>query len=130
MQITPHFKLSEFNCHDKAKTPYPEEWIETRLKPLCEALEKIREKTGKPLVVTSGYRTLEHNKAVGGVSKSPHLSGIAADIVCKGFTGDELAHIALELIKENKIPNGGLGVYPNRIHYDIRSGSARWRGKK
>lgn len=58
MQVTEHFNLAEFHCKDG--TPYPSEWIEKRLKPLCEALEKIRDKTHAPLQIVSAYRTPAH----------------------------------------------------------------------
>lgn len=47
-------------------------------------LDKARQYAGMPLRVTSGYRCLEHNAEVGGVSSSAHTKGYAADIECKG----------------------------------------------
>ena len=46
-----------------------------------ELLDKVRERWGKPLRVTSGFRCDELNTAVGGVKKSHHTLGCAADIV-------------------------------------------------
>ena len=43
-------------------------------------LNPIREKLGKPIRVTSGYRPAALNKAVGGAANSNHLYGCAADI--------------------------------------------------
>ena len=48
---------------------------------VCVVLDPAREKWGKPIHVTSGYRCPELNKAVGGVPTSQHLKGEAADIV-------------------------------------------------
>ena len=48
---------------------------------VCVVLDPAREKWGKPILVTSGYRCPELNKAVGGVPTSQHLKGEAADIV-------------------------------------------------
>ncbi len=36
-----------------------------------------------PFIITSGYRTPEHNKAVGGVSNSSHVKGLAVDLAVK-----------------------------------------------
>lgn len=43
-------------------------------------LNPIREKLGKPIRVTGGYRPPALNKAVGGAANSNHLYGCAADI--------------------------------------------------
>lgn len=43
-------------------------------------LDPLREKLGKPVIVTSGWRPTKLNKAVGGSSTSNHLYGCAADI--------------------------------------------------
>ena len=45
-----------------------------------ERLDEIREKYGKPIIITSGYRCSELNKKVGGKSNSFHLKGLAADL--------------------------------------------------
>ena len=46
-------------------------------------LESIRNELGKPVIITSGYRTEAHNEKVGGKPNSSHLKGLAADIACK-----------------------------------------------
>lgn len=52
-----------------------------RLKALIEnVLDPLREKYGKPIIVNSGYRSPELNKAVGGSATSDHMKGCAADI--------------------------------------------------
>lgn len=43
-------------------------------------LDPLREAYGKPIVVTSGFRCHRLNRAVGGVAKSQHMKGEAADI--------------------------------------------------
>ncbi|MBP3762947.1 MAG: peptidase M15 [Bacteroidales bacterium] len=43
-------------------------------------LDPVRERWGKPIAVTSGYRSAELNRIVGGVATSQHLKGEAADI--------------------------------------------------
>lgn len=47
-------------------------------------LDPIREKLGKPIIVTSGWRPPKLNQAVGGSKTSNHLYGHAADIHIKG----------------------------------------------
>ena len=48
-----------------------------------EVLDPIRERFGQPIVVTSGYRSPELNKAIGGAKNSQHTFGQAADIRAK-----------------------------------------------
>ena len=42
------------------------------------------EETEEPIVITSGYRSPEVNRAVGGSPTSNHLTGCAVDIRCAG----------------------------------------------
>ena len=43
-------------------------------------LDRVRAEWGSPIIVTSGYRCEALNKAVGGVTSSYHMRGMAADI--------------------------------------------------
>lgn len=49
---------------------------------LWDILDKAREISATPYIITSGFRTVEHNRTVGGVPHSSHLTGLAADISC------------------------------------------------
>lgn len=126
MKVTEHFIREEFDCKDGTK--YPKEWIETRLKFLCEQLEILRREIGFPLHIISGFRTTEHNKKVGGKQHSQHLQGTAADIVCKDLSAPKLSFAIERLVKEGKMHNGGIGTYKTFVHYDIRKNPARWDG--
>lgn len=52
-------------------------------------LDPIRQRWGKPIFVTSGFRCPELNKAVGGVRNSEHLTGCAADITLNSKSDNE-----------------------------------------
>lgn len=55
--------------------------VEANLEALVDnVLDPAREQYGKPIYVTSGFRCPLHNTTVGGVSKSQHIEGQAADI--------------------------------------------------
>ena len=54
-------------------------------------LDPLREKWGRPIIVTSGYRCVAVNKSVGGVTGSQHVKGEAADIVTNGTWCDNYA---------------------------------------
>ena len=47
---------------------------------VAEVLDPLRLAVGKPLVVTSGYRSPEINRLIGGSPTSDHVKGRAADI--------------------------------------------------
>lgn len=136
MQITPHFSAVEFECHDG--TDYPAEWIETRLRPLCVALEAIRtelaREAGKPvpLAIVSGYRSAAWNRRVGGALFSRHVQGDAADVRPSGVSVRQLHEVALRLHREGAIRIGGLGLYRSWVHVDVRPADdrklARWTG--
>jgi len=66
---------------------------------LVWALEDARARLQKPIRITSGYRTGQHNADVGGVMHSQHLAGRAADCVPVGYPMEEL-RIALAMVPE------------------------------
>ena len=65
-----------------------------------EALDELREYSGGPIIVTSGFRCLTHNKAVGGVRNSWHTRGMATDCVPMYISLDEFADLARQLFNE------------------------------
>ena len=73
-----YFRFSEFDSPDANGSG--EEFMSHDL---ISRLEYAREAAGIPFVITSGYRTKEHNEAVGGVPGSSHCKGLAADIAAK-----------------------------------------------
>ena len=52
-------------------------------------LDPIREQWGAAIYVTSGFRSVALNKAVGGVANSHHLGGYAADLTVKSQAGNK-----------------------------------------
>lgn len=61
-------------------------------------LDKLREAWGKPITVSSGYRCPALNTAVGGVKKSQHQNGQAADLVVGGKADNyKLFQLAIKL---------------------------------
>lgn len=95
IQITKHFKLSEFlysDTVDSMKRTCPALFeaqnsisheVYMNLYLLCfYLLEPARECLGMPITINSGYRCPRLNKRVKGSSTSQHLKGEAADITC------------------------------------------------
>ena len=76
-----HLSWRELECHDKARTPYPENFRQDRLPVLASVFEMIRSGIGdRPLRILSAYRTPEHNRYVGGAPMSQHVQGRALDL--------------------------------------------------
>ena len=90
----------------------------------------MRDYVDKPIKVNSGYRSKKYNASVGGVPKSQHLTGKAADIVAKGKQPKTIKKILEELIEKGLMEKGGIGLYRTFVHYDIRGRNARWSGSK
>lgn len=125
MQLTNNFALSEFTCHDAAGTPVPTQYL-PNVRLLAQNLQVLRDALGVPVRVLCGYRTPEHNKAVGGAKASQHLVAKAGDLTVATLTPKEL-HAKIEaLVAAGKMKQGGLGLYPGFVHYDVRGNKARW----
>lgn len=123
MQVTKNFNLNEFNS--KCGRPMPEN-IKKNIIELINNLQVIRDEVKVPISITSGYRSSEHNAKVKGAKDSQHVKGTAVDFKVKGLKPKEVAVIVERLIKEGKIKQGGIGIYPSWVHYDIRGIKARW----
>ena len=80
-----YFTLEELTKSDTAlsysidNTP-PERFV-PNLHRLMDYLDRVRETYGKPIRVSSGYRSPHLNALVGGSSSSQHKQGLAADLV-------------------------------------------------
>lgn len=110
VKVSENFYLSEFQSPDTG---------EVKIHPdLIRRLQRLRDILQLPIRVNSGYRTPEHNLEVGGVPKSYHCQGMAADITC--------SLCSLKLLTVLAIWAGFTGVIVyNRydfIHVDVREG--------
>lgn len=85
-QLSPHFNVQEFRCkcgeaHDILINPA-----------LIDKLEQIYKALNcSKIIITSGYRCTNHDKAVGGSGSGQHTKGTAADIVCYGQDGQPIS---------------------------------------
>ena len=71
-------------------TPPPE--AQANLQALvADVLDPLRARLGRPIRVTSGYRSPEVNRAIHGAEHSQHLRGEAVDIKADGMVAEELA---------------------------------------
>ena len=102
-----YFTLDEFDC---PSLPNSGKNMDTNF---LTKLEEAREIAGVPFKITSGYRTKEHNEAVGRVANSSHLIGVAADIAVS--SGSERYIILNALLKAGF---KRIGVAKTFIHCD------------
>ena len=106
--LTEHFTLEELTYSYTAKQynidNRPNKFQISELTRLCKnILEPIRQKTGKPIIISSGYRCKELNDRIGGAKNSDHTVACAVDIRCKGMTVKELFDVIVEMIKNEEI---------------------------
>ena len=104
MKLSQHFSLGEMTktSHKTADGNIPSRVVIENLRNICENwLEDLRysyntlyhptvtssalSRDDKPVIITSGYRSPEVNKLVGGSATSNHLTGCAVDIRVTGF---------------------------------------------
>lgn len=87
----------------------PSVYAMTCLEKLCrDILQPIRDEWGAPIIVSSGYRCPELNKAVGGVTHSDHIFGCAADIKTVGdlpARNKVLFDLIRRMYKDGKLPH-------------------------
>lgn len=140
MNLSSHFTLDELTISQTAarkgldNTPPPE--VLANLKRLAATLEEVRGLVGKPIVVSSGYRSNAVNRAVGGSKTSAHMSGLAADINCHGLSPVALAHVIKssgiefdQLILEfDSWVHIAIADEPRRQLLTIRSGTGYMKG--
>ena len=120
MKLSRNFSLSELTKSETSirrgidNTPSDE--VLSNLTSLCNmVLQKVRDSHGV-VTVTSGYRSPELNKAIGGSVTSDHTKGCAADFEVPGLDNKQLAlwivdnltfkQVILEFY-EDGIPNSG-----------------------
>lgn len=127
-RLTPNFTVYEFRCRDGSDTVMIDE-------SLVVLLQCIREHFGKPVTITSGYRTEHYNnvtlpaKGIKTSRNSQHLLGRAADIQVQ-----DTDPLAVAAYAESLMPGwGGVGRYPVKagrakgwVHVDTRPNKSRW----
>lgn len=79
----------------------PDEWVTENLRQTAvNVFQPVRDCLGVPIYVSSGYRSAELNKAIGGSVRSQHVEGRALDLDADVFGGCTNSEI-FECIREN-----------------------------
>lgn len=113
-QLGRHFRVKEFACKDGSPVVFIDEYLWT-------ILDILRTKIGKPVIITSGYRTPDWNKKAGGTKYSYHMRGMAADIKVYGMTPKEVANELNKIVPDEC----GIIVYNSWVHFDVRHSKYR-----
>lgn len=128
MQLTENFTREEFDSKDGQIVPQE---LLGNVRALAQNLEIIRKELGnRKIYINSGYRSFTHNLKIGGVPNSQHRLGKAADFVVQGMSPNQVYQVLERLIQQGRIKEGGLGLYDNFVHYDIRGKRSRWNFQK
>ena len=143
-RLSQHFTLGEL-CKTSVKTAdgnIPSHVHIENLKRLTKWLEMLRDEWNSrygegddPIIINSGYRSPQVNKAVGGASNSNHLTGCAVDIRCYGIEQAlRYATTLLDISDESKeefdellIERSPKGTY--WLHFAVRPPSQENRRK-
>ncbi len=104
-----HFSEKELACRHCGQNQVVQD--------LLDALEALRAKVGRPVIVNDAYRCPVHNAAVGGVPNSQHVLGRAADIRVSGMTARELYQVAVTV---PEIKGIGVDDHKQYLHVDVR----------
>jgi uncharacterized protein YcbK (DUF882 family) len=105
MNLTKNFTLDELTVSQEAarsgiKNKPNGTQIES-LRILCEnVLQPLRDRVKRPVVVSSGFRSITINRRIGGAATSQHCKGQAADFTIPGMS---IADI-VALIKKMDLP--------------------------
>ena len=118
MQLSKNFKLNEFTASQTATRKgidnTPAAPIIERLRMLANTLEQVRSLLGDNSIrISSGYRCINLNRAIGSGDSSAHVQGYAVDFTCPNFgTPKEVANkIAQSDIKYDQIIYEGTWIH-------------------
>ena len=92
MKLSANFTLAELTRTSQPIRNDPDMLALVALTQLCcRVLQPLRDALGKPIRITSGYRSKALNTAIRGSSTSQHVRGEAADIKVAGLSAVDLA---------------------------------------
>lgn len=123
-QLSAHFNVQEFKCQcGKSHDILIDSGLIDKLETLYTALNCSK------IIVTSGYRCSEYDKAVGGTGGGQHTKGTAADACCYGQDGQPISSKTV-CCKAQDLGFGGIANITSSYQYthlDVRTGY-RWLG--
>lgn len=114
-QLTKNFKVKEFACSDGSDVIF----IHPLIPVICQL---VRNNFSMPFAPNSAYRTVTHNKKVGGVNDSNHAFGRAVDIPAKNVAPKKIYDFLDKIFGDW----GELGLYSWGVHIGIQNKKERF----
>ncbi len=114
-----HFTIQELTKTVHGKNEPNQEQIKNLRLLVEKVLDPARDELGAPIIVSSGFRSPEVNKAINGAKNSQHLKGQAADISC--HDNKKLFRIIQDMEFDQLIYEFGDENQPSWIHVSYSS---------
>ena len=133
MQLSEHFTLEEFEASETAErlaldnTIQDGDIINNIVALVTTVLEPLRTLLDLPLIISSGYRSEDVNRAVGGAVTSQHLTGSAADVRAKisAMKIAQTAHNTPEIWEQVD----QMIIYPGFVHFSHKNNGQAQRNQ-
>lgn len=108
--LYPNFTKEEMSCRETGENEMQKEFM--------DKLQELRNRFGKPIIISSGFRSVKHSIEAKKTKGGYHTKGLACDIACWSNNAYDIVKIALEVgftgIGVNQKGNGRF------IHLDLR----------
>jgi len=119
--LSKNFTLEEMTVTNSGLSNIPNQDQRNCLSELVKnVLQPLRDKLGKSIKVTSGFRSAAVNKYVGGVPTSQHCFGQAADLVCDD-NSELFSIIRDDLVFDQLIWEKGNDIQPAWVHVSYKT---------
>lgn len=140
-KLTKNFTIEEFTASPTASklkidNTVPEKYKEN-LQSIAELMQKIRDKWGAPIIVSSGYRCPKLNKAINGANTSQHMTAAACDfhtVTDKESDNMNLWRMIISMIKLGEIKcrqcifeYGHKNIGPSWIHIAVQDSEHKYK---
>ena len=121
-KLSQHFAVNEFQCKCGKGHDFQ---LDTDL---VDKLEKLFTALGcSKIVISSGFRCVDHDKNVGGDGKGQHTLGKAADFCCYDQSGKPIVTYKVCCAAQDIGFTGIARINDSYTHCDVRSGG-KWYG--
>lgn len=114
------------NSNRGVKNSPPPRALWPNIVPTLKVVDELRHRLGRPIIITSSYRSPAYNRSLRGAAKnSQHLYFRALDIKAPGLSPRKVWLELRKMRSEGKF-KGGIGLYPTFVHVDTRGENVNW----